>query len=100
MLAKEVLPRSMSYEELLKLRYREIDVLYNILPSWGLFGNVLIISLPIVQFVQQMLLASKPILKVRIFKFLAGLNLELDQVRSRILGMDLLPTPREAFANV
>ena len=36
----------------------------------------------------------------RIFKFLAGLNSKFDQVRSQILGIEPLPSLREAFAYV
>ena len=36
----------------------------------------------------------------RVFEFLAGLNKELDDVRWRILGRDMLPSSREVFAEV
>ncbi|KAF5950988.1 hypothetical protein HYC85_012981 [Camellia sinensis] len=36
----------------------------------------------------------------RVFKFLEGLNLEFDPVRSRVLGMDTLPSLQEAFVYV
>ena len=36
----------------------------------------------------------------RIFKFLAGLNSEFDPVRSRVLGIEPLPSLRDAFAYV
>ncbi|XP_028083317.1 uncharacterized protein LOC114284582 [Camellia sinensis] len=38
--------------------------------------------------------------QVRVFKFLEGLNVEFDPVRSRVLGMDTLPSLQEAFAYV
>ncbi|GMI67956.1 hypothetical protein HRI_000464900 [Hibiscus trionum] len=38
--------------------------------------------------------------KERLYEFLAGLNRELDEVRSRILGRTSLPTIGEAFAEV
>ena len=38
--------------------------------------------------------------KKRIFKFLMGLNKNLDEVRGRILGMKPLPSIREAFSEV
>ena len=38
--------------------------------------------------------------KERIFKFLLGLNKDLDEVRGRILGTKPLPSLREAFAEV
>ncbi|CAL5430126.1 unnamed protein product [Camellia sinensis] len=38
--------------------------------------------------------------QVRVFKFLEGLNVVFDPVRSRVLGMDALPSLQEAFAYV
>ena len=43
---------------------------------------------------------QKLIERDRIFKFLAGLNREYDQIRCSVLGMDPLPSLREAFAYV
>lgn len=36
----------------------------------------------------------------RVFKFLEGLNVEYDPVRSRVLGMDVLLSLQEAFTFV
>ena len=36
----------------------------------------------------------------RIYKFLAGLNVEFDEVRGRIIGRSLLPPISEVFAEV
>ena len=36
----------------------------------------------------------------RVFEFLAGLNRELDDVRSRVLSCWLLPSVREVFSEV
>ena len=47
-----------------------------------------------------MLPALSYMLKVRIFKILAGLNPEFDQIRSKILGMEPLPSLREVLAYV
>ena len=38
--------------------------------------------------------------QVRVFKFLEGLNVEFDPVRSRVLSMNALPSLQEAFAYV
>ena len=43
---------------------------------------------------------NKLVAEERIFKFLEGLNSEYDPVRSRVLGMDPLPSLQEAFAYV
>ncbi|XP_028127544.1 uncharacterized protein LOC114324027 [Camellia sinensis] len=43
---------------------------------------------------------KKFIARERVFKFLAGLNVEYDPVRGRVLGMDTLPSLQEAFAYV
>jgi len=45
-------------------------------------------------------LYKKIVEQKRIFKFLLGLNKDLDQVRSRVLGMKPLPNLREAFSEV
>ncbi|QHO19471.1 uncharacterized protein DS421_11g329260 [Arachis hypogaea] len=36
----------------------------------------------------------------RIFQFLAGLNVELDEIRGRIIGRAILPSIGEVFAEV
>lgn len=38
--------------------------------------------------------------KERVYDFLAGLNIEYDQIRVQILGCDPFPTVREAYAYV
>ncbi|XP_028075784.1 uncharacterized protein LOC114278017 [Camellia sinensis] len=43
---------------------------------------------------------KKFIARERVFKFLAGLNMEYDPVRGRVLSMDTLPSLQEAFAYV
>ncbi|XP_052201688.1 uncharacterized protein LOC127807691 [Diospyros lotus] len=43
---------------------------------------------------------SKMLEKERIFDFLQGLNLDLDEVRGRLLGTKPLPSLREVFAEV
>ena len=43
---------------------------------------------------------KKFIARERVFKFLAGLNVEYDPVRGRVLSMDTLPSLQEAFAYV
>ena len=43
---------------------------------------------------------NKLVVEERIFKFLEGLHLDYDPVRSRVLGMDPLPSLQEAFAYV
>ena len=43
---------------------------------------------------------SKTVESDRVFDFLAGLNVDLDEVRGRILGKEPLPSTREAFAEV
>ncbi|CAL5365889.1 unnamed protein product [Camellia sinensis] len=43
---------------------------------------------------------KKFIARERVFKFLAGLNMEYDLVRGRVLSMDTLPSLQEAFAYV
>ena len=42
----------------------------------------------------------KIIEKKRLYKFLLGLNKDLDEVRKRIMGMKPLPSIREAFSEV
>ena len=48
-------------------------------------------------FVLLILLPSEYLLTEQVFKFLAGLCDEYDQVRCRILNIDLIPSLREAF---
>ena len=43
---------------------------------------------------------SKTVESDRVFDFLAGLNVDLDEVRGRILGKEPLSSTREAFAEV
>ena len=43
---------------------------------------------------------NKLVAEERVFKFLEGLHSDLDPVRSRVLGMELLPSLQEAFAYV
>ena len=43
---------------------------------------------------------QKIIEKKRLYKFLLGLNKDLDEVRGRIMGLKLLPSIREAFSEV
>ncbi|RYE26320.1 MAG: hypothetical protein EOP45_04015 [Sphingobacteriaceae bacterium] len=45
-------------------------------------------------------LYQKLVEKGRVFKFLVGLNADLDEVRGRILGRDPLPSTREVFSEV
>lgn len=44
--------------------------------------------------------ARKSLEKERVFDFLAGLNLNLDEVRGRVVARDPFPSPEDAFAEV
>ena len=61
-----------------------------------LYGNISIIWLITILFV--LLYFQKYIDRQQVFKFLAGLRDEYDQVRCRILNIDPVPSLRKAFA--